>query len=186
MINKNSYLNLFLSFARVGLLTFGGGVAMLPMLQKECVEKNHWATDDEMLNYFAIGQCTPGIIAVNSATFIGFKVKKMTGAIVATFGIVFPSFLIISALAFALGTLKDNLYYIKAVQGIRIVVCSLIFNAIITMGKKNIKSVLTFIIALISLVLTAYVKLSPVYIVLLTALFALFYYFVMGKKDKTL
>ena len=90
---------LFSSFARIGGFTFGGGYAMLPMLQKEVVEKRQWATEDEMLDYFAIGQCTPGVIFINTATFIGYKQKGIPGAIAATVGSVFPSLCIVMFIA---------------------------------------------------------------------------------------
>ena len=92
-------LKMFLTFAKIGVMTFGGGYAMLPILQREIVEKNHWATDEELTDYFAIGQCTPGIIAVNTATFIGRKHKGIVGGIIATLGVVFPSILIITVIA---------------------------------------------------------------------------------------
>ena len=89
-------LDLFLTFARIGGLTFGGGYAMLPLLQKEVVEVKHWSTEEELMDYYAIGQCTPGIIALNTATFIGYKNKGILGAIVASLGVVFPSLVIIT------------------------------------------------------------------------------------------
>ena len=87
----NQLLDLFLTFARIGGLTFGGGYAMLPILQREVVEKRHWATEEELMDYYAIGQCTPGIIAVNTATFVGQGLAGSIGGIVATLGVVFPS-----------------------------------------------------------------------------------------------
>ena len=92
-------LTLFLTFAKVGVMTFGGGYAMLPILQREVVEKKGWATEEELADYFAIGQCTPGVIAVNTATFVGQKLAGVAGGIVATLGVVFPSLVIISILA---------------------------------------------------------------------------------------
>ena len=91
--------NLFIAFAKVGVLTFGGGYAMLPILQREIVEKNNWASDEELMDYYAIGQCTPGVIAVNTATFIGQKNKGIMGGIMATLGVVTPSLIIITAIA---------------------------------------------------------------------------------------
>ena len=91
----NQYLDLFLTFAKVGVMTFGGGYAMLPILQREVVERKGWATEEELMDYFAIGQCTPGIIAVNTATFIGQKLNGVFGGIFATLGFVFPSLVII-------------------------------------------------------------------------------------------
>ena len=95
----NIYLELFLTFAKVGVMTFGGGYAMLPILQREVVDNKKWATEEEIMDYFAIGQCTPGIIAVNTATFIGQKYKGVLGGIIATLGVAFPSLIIISLLA---------------------------------------------------------------------------------------
>ena len=103
----NIYLDLFLTFAKMGVMTFGGGYAMLPILQKEVVQKKKWASDEEIMDYFAIGQCTPGIIAVNTATFIGYKVKGVVGAIVSTLGVVCPSVIIITLIAACLTNFQD-------------------------------------------------------------------------------
>lgn len=133
---------------RIGLFTFGGGYAMLPLLQREIVEKKHWATEEEMLDYFAVGQCTPGVIAVNTATFVGFKEKKLSGAIFATLGIVSPSLVIITVIA----ALLSNFAHIAAVQnafaGIRVAVCVLIFNSIVKLWKKSVVDKLTFAVFL--------------------------------------
>ena len=100
-------LKLFLSFAKIGAFTFGGGYAMLPMMEKELVERRNWVTSDEIIDYFAISQCTPGVIAVNTATFIGFKIGGFFGAIFATFGVVFPSVIIIASISSVLSTIND-------------------------------------------------------------------------------
>lgn len=141
-------LDLFCAFFRIGLFTFGGGYAMLPLLQREIVEKKHWATEEELLDYFAVGQCTPGIIAVNTATFVGFKEKKLSGAIFATLGIVSPSLVIITVIA----ALLSNFAHIAAVQnafaGIRVAVCVLILNSIVKLWKKSVMDKLTFAVFL--------------------------------------
>ena len=141
-------LDLFCAFFRIGLFTFGGGYAMLPLLQREIVEKKHWATEEEMLDYFAVGQCTPGVIAVNTATFVGFKEKKLSGAIFATLGIVSPSLVIITVIA----ALLSNFAHIAAVQnafaGIRVAVCVLILNSIVKLWKKSVVDKLTFAVFL--------------------------------------
>ena len=108
----NLYLDLFLTFAKVGVCTFGGGYAMLPILQREVVENKGWATEEELTDYFAIGQCTPGVIAVNTATFIGYKYKGIIGGILTTLGVVFPSLIIITLIAAFL----SNFAHIPAVQ----------------------------------------------------------------------
>ena len=116
-------LELFLTFAKVGVMTFGGGMAMLPILQREVVENKGWATDEELTDYFAIGQCTPGIIAVNTATFIGQKRKGILGGIVATLGIVFPSLIIITLLAGLITSFSHLEWVQNAFAGIRVLPC---------------------------------------------------------------
>ncbi|MEG1858075.1 MAG: chromate transporter, partial [Pseudoflavonifractor sp.] len=103
----NKYLDLFTTFAKVGVCTFGGGYAMLPLLQREVVEKKHWATEDQLTDYFAIGQCTPGVIAVNTATFVGYTENGVLGGIAATLGLVFPSVVIIAVIALCLHSFAD-------------------------------------------------------------------------------
>ena len=132
------YLDLFLTFFRIGILTFGGGYAMLPMLQREIVQKKGWAKENDLLDYFAVGQCTPGIIAVNTATFIGFKQKKISGAIVSTLGLVTPSLIIITVIAAILRNFTDIPAVKNAFAGIRVAVCVLILNAVVTLLKKAV------------------------------------------------
>ena len=163
-------MDLFCAFFRIGLFTFGGGYAMLPLLQREIVEKKHWATEEELLDYFAVGQCTPGIIAVNTATFVGFKEKKLSGAIFATLGIVSPSLVIITVIA----ALLSNFAHIAAVQnafaGIRVAVCVLILNSIVKLWKKSVVDKLTlgvFIAVFLGSVLLSHV--SPVVFIVAAA-----------------
>ena len=108
-------LKMFLAFAKIGAVTFGGGYAMLPILQRDIVNKHGWATDDELMDYFAIGQCTPGIIAVNTATFIGYKNKGILGGIFATLGVVSPSVLILSIIPIVVFYLTSQKYIIRGV-----------------------------------------------------------------------
>ena len=119
---------LLITFAKIGVMTFGGGMAMLPMLQREIVERKGWATEEEMADYYAIGQCTPGIIAVNTATFIGNKQKGTLGGIVATLGVVLPSLVIITLLAGVIEYYSALAWVKNAFAGIRVCVCVLIFN----------------------------------------------------------
>ena len=163
-------LDLFCAFFRIGLFTFGGGYAMLPLLQREIVEKKKWATEEEMLDYFAVGQCTPGVIAVNTATFVGFKEKKLSGAIFATLGIVSPSLVIITVIA----ALLSNFSHIATVQnafaGIRVAVCVLILNSIVKLWKKSVVDKLTlgvFIAVFLDSVLLSHV--SPVVFIVAAA-----------------
>ncbi len=160
-------LDLFLTFAKVGVMTFGGGYAMLPILQREVVEDKGWATEEEVADYFAIGQCTPGIIAVNTATFIGQKQAGIPGGILATLGLVFPSLLIISALAGVLGAVSHYPAVQDAFAGVRVCVCVLIFNAVRKLWGKSVMDMWTgliFVGALLGMLLT---ELSPVVFVVI-------------------
>lgn len=135
----NIYLDLFLTFAKVGVCTFGGGYAMLPILQREVVEKKKWATDEELTDYFAIGQCTPGIIAVNTATFIGHKYKGILGGILATLGVVFPSLIIITIIAAFLQNFASYPVVAHALAGINAAVVALIAVSVFKLGKSTLK-----------------------------------------------
>ena len=160
---------LFLTFAKVGVMTFGGGMAMLPILQREVVEDKGWATDEELVDYFAIGQCTPGIIAVNTATFVGQKQAGILGGIAATLGIVFPSLVIITALAGVINSFSHLAWVQHAFAGIRVCVCVLIFNAVLKLWKGAVKDVWGLVIFLVILALSVFTKLSPIIYVLAAA-----------------
>lgn len=162
-------ISLFLTFARIGAFTFGGGYAMLPMLQREVVQNRKWATEDEVLDYFAIGQCTPGVIFVNTATFIGYKQKGIPGAIFATAGGVFPSLVIIMVIAAVLTNFAHLPVVQNAFGGIRVVVGVLIINAVSGMWKKSVVDKLGIILAIISFVVATFVDISPVWLVLVGA-----------------
>ncbi len=161
----NIYLELFLVFSKVGVCTFGGGYAMLPILQREVVETRHWTTDDELNDYFAIGQCTPGIIAVNTATFIGAKQRGIFGGIVATLGVVFPSILIITIIAACLTEFQEYEAVRHAFAGIRACVCILILNAVIKLAKTSLIDLPTILIFIAVFLLSALVGLSPAILV---------------------
>ena len=174
--------DLFLTFAKVGVMTFGGGYAMLPILQREVVENKGWATEEELADYFAIGQCTPGIIAVNTATFIGKKYAGTVGGIIASLGVVFPSLLIIILLASVITSVSDLAVVQHAFAGIRVCVCVLIFNSVLKLGKSAIKDKPTLIIALLVAVIAFVTDLSPVVFVVLAALAGLLISKAGGEK----
>ncbi len=163
-------IKLFFTFARIGGFTFGGGYAMLPMLQKEVVEKYKWVTNDELLDYYAIGQCTPGVIAVNVATFIGQKQKGVPGAIVATLGVVAPSVVIIGVIAAFISGFRDLEVVQWAFSGIRAAVVALILSSVIKISKKSLVDIFTVIIFLVVAVLSFVTDLSPVVFVIASAL----------------
>ncbi len=162
-------LKMFLTFAKVGVMTFGGGMAMLPILEREIVEKNGWATNEELTDYFAIGQCTPGIIAVNTATFIGHKKHGVIGGIVTTLGIVFPSLVIISVLAGIITNFSHLAWVSNAFAGIRVCVCVLIFNSVVKLWKSAVKDRWGCVIFALVLILAVFVDVTPVIFVVLAA-----------------
>ena len=162
-------LNMFLTFAKVGVMTFGGGYAMLPILQREVVEKNHWATEAELADYFAIGQCTPGIIAVNTATFIGQKKAGVIGGIVTTLGVVFPSLVIITILAGIITNFAELSWVKNAFAGIRVCVCVLILNSVIKLWKSAVVDKWGLGIFIVVLACAMMFDISPVIFVLCAA-----------------
>lgn len=175
-------IDLFLTFCRIGGLTFGGGYAMLPMLQKEVVDNRKWATEEEILDYYAIGQCTPGVIAVNTATFIGYKRKGIIGGIFATLGVVFPSLVIILGIAAFLQNFANIEQVQYAFAGIRIVVGVLIVNAVIKLWKTSIKNYIAVILFVVTFVLAALFDISSIYIVIATIILGILVKLLGGKK----
>jgi chromate transporter len=169
-IRMNPYLDLFWTFARIGGFTFGGGYAMLPILQREVVEKRKWASSEELTDYFAIGQCTPGIIAVNTATFIGNKTKGIPGGIVATMGVVFPSLVIITLIAAFLQNFNELPLVQNAFAGIRAAVFVLILQAVLKLRKGALVDNITLAIGVVVFLLSAVFSLSPILLVLAAAL----------------
>lgn len=161
---------LFVTFARMGAITFGGGMAMLPILQREVVENKHWATEEEMVDYYAIGQCTPGIIAVNTATFVGQKQAGVAGGIAATLGVVFPSLVIITILAGLITNFSHLAWVQNAFAGIQVCVCILIFNAVVKLLKKSVVDKRTAVIFVLVLAGSVALSVSPVWFVLISAL----------------
>ena len=162
--------SLFLAFAKVGALTFGGGYAMLPILQREVVDAHGWATEEELADYYAIGQCTPGVIAVNTATFVGQKLGGPLCSAAATLGVVFPSLVIITVIAAVLQNFAELPVVKNAFAGIRVCVCALILNAVVKLWKKAVVDVPTTVIFVAVLALAVFTKLSPVIFVVGAAL----------------
>ena len=159
-------LQLFFIFARVGGFTFGGGYAMLPMLQKELVDNKGWTTNEELIDYYAIGQCTPGVIAVNVATFVGYKTKGILGGIFATLGMITPSLIIVGIIAAFISGFQDYEVVQWAFSGIRAAVVALILSSMWKIAKKSIVDIFAFIIFLLVAVLSYFTDLSPVIFVI--------------------
>ncbi|MGN1195642.1 MAG: chromate transporter [Acutalibacteraceae bacterium] len=166
-------LELFLTFAKIGGFTFGGGIAMLPMLQKEIVEKKNWATQEELMDYYAIGQCTPGIIAINTATFVGYKQKGIIGGIVATFGMAFPSVVIITIIAALVSNFQDLQVVQWAFGGIRAAVVALILSSVIKLMKKSVIDIPTALMFIAVAVLSTVTSVSPIVFVLIAGAFGI-------------
>ena len=175
-------MNLFWTFCRIGGLTFGGGYAMLPMLQKEVVETHKWATEQELLDYYAVGQATPGVIAVNTATFIGYKEKGILGAIFATSGVVFPSLAIIMSIAGFIDSFSDSNIVQHAFSGIRVAVGVLILNALVNLVKGSVKDILGIILFVATFIISIFFNISVVYIVVASALIGIISDFINRKR----
>ena len=141
MLDKiKTLLKLYFSFAKIGAFTIGGGLAMMPMMQAELIEKRKWITDEELIDYYAVGQSTPGIVAVNVATFVGYKQLGILGGVFATMGMVTPSLVIIMILAGLINSINDYLIVQKALKGINVAVAALLTSTIINFMKKTIST----------------------------------------------
>lgn len=169
MKNRKHIIGLFSAFFKIGLFTFGGGYAMLPMIQREITEKQKWATEEEVLDCYAIGQSTPGIIAINTATFIGYRTGGIPGALAATLGMVMPSLIIITALSALILKYRDNIYVEKALLGIQGAVVALIAVSIIKMAKKAFSGIFTYILGGLGFILLFALKV-PAYFIIAGAL----------------
>ncbi len=177
---------------RIGAFTFGGGYAMLPMLERECVDKTGWVTRDELLDYFAIGQCTPGVIAVNTATFIGKKERGFIGAVVTTAGVVLPSFVIISVLTALLANFAEIPAVKYALHGRRVAVGVLILNTVIKLVKQKVKGFFGYALCVLAFVLVALppviglpFRISPVFVVIGAAIAGVVRGLIMRKRGES-
>lgn len=161
------YITLFWTFFKIGLFTFGGGYAMIPFIHQYGVDKHKWITEDEFMNIITIAESTPGPIAINSATYIGHRVKGVKGSIVATVGVSLPSLIIIILIAAFLMQYKENIHVEYAFQGVRIGVAVLILNAGVRMFKKLDKNLLTFLLIFIGFGLLLFELLSVIYVIMI-------------------
>ena len=179
-----TYISLFASFFKIGLVTFGGGLAMLPILKRDLVDSKGWLTEDEILDYFAIGQSTPGVIAVNVATFVGYKRAGVIGSIFSTSGIVFPSLIIISLIAAFVSNFNELVWVKKALKGINVAVSVLLVKAVFSFGKKTVFDLCTFLIAALSFVLMFVFKVQGVWIVIGSAFSGCFFQTIKSSRFK--
>ena len=167
------YLSIFLSFFKIGAFTFGGGYAMIPLIQGEVVEKKHWVTEDDILEIVAIAESTPGPIAINAATFVGYRFGGVFGSFCATMGTVLPSFFIILLISGILRQFQDNVYVQYAFFGIRAGVLALILSGLIKMYKKCPKGAVSYIVFGLSFALAVFLDLNIFIIIIICALFGL-------------
>jgi len=158
------------TFIKIGVVTFGGGYAMLPILQREVVDNKGWATEEELLDYYAIGQCTPGIISVNTATFIGNKLNGTLGGILATVGFCLPSIVIICIIAAFISNFADLQVVKDAFGGIRVCVAVLIITAVVNLFRTSVKDMWTFIIFICIFLVMVVLDISPVLAILVAGI----------------
>ena len=182
-------VELFYIFFKIGLFTFGGGYAMIPMLKSVLIEKKKWISEDEMLEVLAVAESTPGPAAINMATYLGYKRKGVLGSLVATLGVSIPSVIIIILISLVLDKFKDNLYVSYAFKGINAAVAILIVSAGLSMArnfKKNVLSIILFIIVLLLIILINFFNgsFSSIYYILIGIVLGIILYLIERKKDK--
>ena len=180
-----NYFDIFWTMFKIGICTFGGGYAMIAIIDKELGEKRHWIEEEELLDYIAISQITPGVIAVNVSTFVGRKKGGIIGAICATLGCITPSIIIIMIIAACLMNFRDNEYVEHAFAGIRVAVCALIVNAKIGFIKKTVVDWLTLVVYLCVFIVAAFTTVQSVFIVLGVILISVILTIVLGEKMLT-
>ena len=181
-INLKTLLSVFGVFFRIGAFTFGGGYAMIPLIQKEAVEKKKWITDDDILEIIAIAESTPGPIAINSATFVGYRVAGFLGALAGTLGVVLPSFVLILALSYVLQEFQELPVVQYAFTGIRAGVLALLLKALVNMYKKAPKGIIPYCIMAGAFILTAVFDLNVLYVIIACALSGLISSLIMARR----
>ena len=185
MKNKIGLLwRIFSTFFKIGAFTFGGGYAMVPLIQREASEKHGWVTDEDILDIVAIAESTPGPIAINSATFVGYRACGVLGSIAATLGVVLPSFVIILTISGILREFQENVYVQYAFRGIRCGVLALILKAMWGMYKKCKKNIPAYIVMVAAFLLVAFLKVKTILVIIACAVFGIVTYFAMEKEGK--
>lgn len=180
---ENKYLKLFLTFFKIGACTFGGGYAMISVIRHEASEKTHWVTDDEIIDMLAISESTPGPIAINSATFVGYRVGGAAGSALATLGVVLPSLIIITLIAFFLRQFAEYKVVKYAFNGIRAGVVALVAKAFISMFQKAKKNVFSYVILSLSLLAVVFFDISALIIIAASAVMGILFFVLKTKKE---
>ena len=184
MKRTQNLISLFLIFMKIGLFTFGGGYAMIPLIQRETVDNKKWISDKDILDIVAIAESTPGPIAINAATFIGYRVGGFLGAMAATVGVVLPSFTIIAAISYVLAAFQNVVWIQYAFNGIRAGVLALIVKALWSMYKQSPKGVFSYLIMFGAFAVTAFLPVNVVFVILLCAAAGILQTLITGRRDK--
>ncbi len=170
---------LFITFFKIGLFTFGGGYAMIPLIEKEVVDNKKWVLKDDIYNYFAISQSFPGAIAINSSTLIGYKIKGVAGAIISTLGVILPSYIIITIIAMTFTYFINNNYVKSVFLGINAAVIFLLLTASIKLTKSSVKSYFSVFILIMSFIFML-IRINPIFIIMSAIIIGIIKY--LGEK----
>ena len=177
------FLQLYTTFFRIGILTFGGGLTMLPLLKYELVETKKWITEEKLLDCYAIGQCTPGIIAVNTATYVGYLKRGVLGGIVATLGMVTPSVVIVTLIAAFLQNFMEVAIIQHALMGIRGAVCALMLNTVVSLAKKSLISKINIVICAVVLILALFTNIPTIALIVISGIAGVIIEKIKGGKS---
>ena len=183
-VSPKKLWQVFWSFFKIGAFTFGGGYAMIPLIQNEAVDKRHWVTEDDILEVVAIAESTPGPIAINSATFVGYKAAGVLGSMCATLGVVLPSFVIIFLISFVMQEFREVQAVQYALNGIRVGVLALLVKALWNMYKKSPKGLTAYVVMIGAFVLTAFTPINVIFVILGCAVFGLVTSLIMERRAK--
>lgn len=175
-------LDLFVTFFKIGAFTIGGGLAMLPIIEREIVDRKKYISKEEIVDAFALSQSLPGVIAINSGIYIGYRIAGVAGAVVTAFGVILPSFISILLIAVLLTTVSGNVYVSKALTGVKAGVAGVIAVTVVRLGKTVIKDVFAIILAVLAFVLTTWLDVSIVVIIAGGALAGYLYYHIRRMK----
>lgn len=175
-------LEMFFTFFKIGAFTFGGGFAMIPIIQEEVVNKKQWIREEEFMDTISVAQSSPGPIAVNASIFVGYRIKGFIGALVSTIGTVLPSFITILIIARFFSYFKDNTIFERIFMGIRPAVVALIFSALYRLVYKSYLGYTALGLALLALLILVFLKISPIYMVLAGIIISIIYN--KGRKPK--
>ena len=182
--SKVSLWRIFATFFKTGLFTFGGGYAMISILEEELVANKRWITADDMLEMLVIAESTPGVIAVNTATSVGYRLRGVLGALIATFGVVLPSFVIITALSFFIQAFQANSWYQAAFTGIQACVTILVVNAFVKMAKQVERSWFSAVVALAAFAVALFTNFNVIYLILIGAALGIVYSLIVEAVAK--